>query len=146
MENNKINRRDFLMKSGKAVAVGAIALSTFDIVKLLAKSKDISFEPNGQDKVINISDYPDLASVGGYAMISKSVIVIRNSSSKFTALSTICTHKKCDVEFDGSGFECPCHGSTYDKSGKVTNGPATKNLKKYKTTFNSSEDSLTINM
>ena len=146
MENINFNRRDFLIKGAKTIAVGALALSSFDVLKLVAATKDSEYESSTVQKIINISDYPSLSSVGGYAMITKTVIVIRKSSSKFIALSTICTHKKCDVDYDGNGFECPCHGSTYDKNGKVTNGPATKNLKSYKVTFDSDENTLTINI
>jgi Rieske Fe-S protein len=146
MENNKFNRRDFLIKGAKTIAIGAFALNSFDILKLIASSKDSEYETGSASKVINLSDYPSLSSNGGYTMITDSVIVIRKSSSKFIALSTICTHKKCDVDYDGSSFECPCHGSTYDGSGKVTGGPAPKNLKSYKVTFDSSDNTLTINM
>jgi Rieske Fe-S protein len=146
MENKTFNRRDFLVKGAKTIAIGALALSTFDIVKLVAKAKDSEFEESTVEKIINVSDYPSLSGAGGYAMITKTVIVIRKSSSKFIALSTVCTHKKCDVEYDGTSFECPCHGSTYDGNGKVTNGPAPKSLKSYKTTYDSGDDTLTINM
>lgn len=144
MENSKIGRREFLSTGIKGIVIGSLALSSFDILKLVARDKHE--EAEGPAKTISISDYPELASVGGYAFISKNVIVIRVSRSKFIALNNICTHKKCDVDFDGSSFECPCHGSTYDKYGKVTNGPATKNLKSYKTTYNSDDDTLTINI
>ncbi len=144
MENNKIDRREFLSKSFKGVVIGSLALSAFDIIKLVARDKHADSEAPA--KTIRISDFPELASVGGYAFISKNVIVIRVSSSKFITLNNTCTHKKCDVDFDGSSFECPCHGSTFTKYGKVTNGPATKNLKSYKTTYNSEENTLTINM
>jgi cytochrome b6-f complex iron-sulfur subunit len=146
MENKNFDRRNFLIKSAKSLAIGALALSSFDVIKLVASSKDLSDEQSVVQKIINLSDYPSLGNVGGYAMITKTVIVIRKSSSKFIALSTICTHKKCDVEFDGNGFECPCHGSTFDKNGKVTEGPATKSLKSYKVTFDSGENTLTINI
>jgi Rieske Fe-S protein len=146
MENNNVNRRDFLVKGAKTIALGALALSSFDVIKLLAASKDSVFEEGTVEKVINLSDYPSLSNKGGYAMITNTVIVIRKSSSKFIALNTICTHKKCDVEYDGSSFECPCHGSTFDGGGKVTSGPASKNLKSYKVTYNSSDNTLTINM
>ena len=146
MENNDFNRRDFLIKGVKTIAVGVLAFSSFDILKLVAASKDSEFAESTVEKIINISDYPSLSSVGGYAMITKTVIVIRKSSSKFIALSTVCTHKKCTVDYDGSSFECPCHGSTYDNYGKVTGGPAPKSLKSYKVTYDSGEDSLTINM
>ena len=43
----------------------------------------------------------------------------------------ICTHLGCvplghDGQFDG--WKCPCHGSIYDTSGRIRQGPAPKNL------------------
>ena len=43
----------------------------------------------------------------------------------------ICTHLGCiplghEGEFDG--WFCPCHGSTYDTSGRIRSGPAPSNL------------------
>ncbi len=143
MSKENLNRRDFLKSSVKSVTIGGLILSTLDIKKLIASSSEVNSE---QAKVINLADYPALGSTGGHEMINSNTIVIRTGSNKFTALNTVCTHKKCDVEFSGDGFECPCHGSTFSKTGKVTNGPAKKNLKSYKTTFNESENTLTINM
>jgi nitrite reductase/ring-hydroxylating ferredoxin subunit len=40
------------------------------------------------------------------------------------ALTSICTHRGCSVRWEGEGFVCPCHGSTYDRLGAVTHGPA----------------------
>jgi Rieske Fe-S protein len=54
--------------------------------------------------------------------------VIRKGEQLF-ALSSICTHRTCklDAESDRSFF-CACHGSTFDPSGKVTEGPARRDL------------------
>ncbi|MFA5011847.1 MAG: ubiquinol-cytochrome c reductase iron-sulfur subunit [Ignavibacteria bacterium] len=146
MSNNELNRRDFLIKSAKTIAVGAFAISSFDVLKLMASSEFYENHERTVEKIINVGDYPTLANVGGYAMITEKVIVIRKSSSKFIAINIVCTHKKCDVDYDGKGFECPCHGSTFNGNGKVLEGPATKNLKSYKVTYNSSDNTLTINM
>lgn len=143
MNRKNFNRRDFIKSSIKTIAVGTAALSVIDIKKIMAAGIQ---EGTGVQKVINLADYPDLGSVGGHAMVTNKVIVIRTGGSKFLAINIVCTHKKCDTEFNGSGFECPCHGSTYDKTGKVTNGPSKKNLRSYKTTFNEAENTLTINM
>ncbi|MBS1516714.1 MAG: ubiquinol-cytochrome c reductase iron-sulfur subunit [Bacteroidetes bacterium] len=144
MNKDNLNRRDFLKNSVKTVAFGGIILSTLDVKKLIASSEnEISSD---QTKVIKISDYPDLERNGGYAMINSKTIVIRTGTDKFTALSIVCSHKRCDVEYTGDGFECPCHGSAYSKTGKVINGPAKKNLKSYKTTYNADDNTLTINM
>ena len=140
-----INRRDFLKKSAAAAAASALTLSTVKFNNVFSAVNENENNPNVQ-KTINISDYPALQSVGGYAMISGTVIAIRNSKTKFTALNTTCTHKKCDVEFNGKKFECPCHGSEFTKFGKVLNGPAKKSLRKYSTSFNADTGVLTINM
>ena len=40
----------------------------------------------------------------------------------------ICTHMGCVPNKEGPGWTCHCHGSQYDDSGRVTRGPAPKNL------------------
>ena len=50
----------------------------------------------------------------------------RLDDGSFLALWQRCTHLGCSVpwEEDEDQFHCPCHGSLYDKLGKVTGGPA----------------------
>jgi len=50
--------------------------------------------------------------------------LLHPSASTFAAVSAACTHKGCPVQWAGNGFRCPCHGATYDASGKATGGPA----------------------
>jgi ubiquinol-cytochrome c reductase iron-sulfur subunit len=45
----------------------------------------------------------------------------------------ICTHLGCvplknEGPFHDGGFFCPCHGSVYDQSGRIRQGPAPANL------------------
>ncbi len=145
MEKDNFNRRDFLKTSFKSLAVGTIALSALDVKKLFAESTaETNSETESAAKVINISDHPELGSVGGY-IITGNYFIKRTGESKFQVLSIICSHKKCDVDYTGDGFECPCHGSTYSSTGKVLEGPAKKNLKSYKATYDSEKNTLTIN-
>ena len=46
--------------------------------------------------------------------------------------SAFCTHLKCILQWNQveNSWDCPCHGSRYDKSGKVLNGPAISDMKK----------------
>lgn len=141
---NNCSRRDFLKTSAKTLIIGGIVVTGFNFEKLFANVEEI--EGTGAAKVINISDFPDLGNTGGYAMITDKVIVFRTGGSSFRALNTTCTHKKCATAFNGTEFQCECHGSRFDKTGKVLEGPATKNLKSYKTTFDSAANTLTINM
>jgi thiosulfate dehydrogenase [quinone] large subunit len=50
--------------------------------------------------------------------------LLHPSANSFAAVSAICTHQGCPVQWAGGGFQCPCHGATYDASGKATGGPA----------------------
>ena len=61
------------------------------------------------------------------------VMVIRASSTEVVALSAICTHAGCSMDFDGSRkrLTCPCHGSEFVETGRVTQGPAVRPLRVY---------------
>ncbi|WP_410671317.1 Rieske 2Fe-2S domain-containing protein [Amycolatopsis sp. cmx-4-68] len=54
--------------------------------------------------------------------------LVRPSADTFMAFLATCTHQGCPITSAGSGFHCPCHGSTFDGNGQVTGGPAAKPL------------------
>lgn len=55
----------------------------------------------------------------------------------FYAISSVCTHLGCNVRWNGDrgGFDCPCHGSTFDQNGQNIGGPAPRPLKWYELTL-----------
>lgn len=60
------------------------------------------------------------------------VITFRDAKS-ISAVSMVCTHQTCILrKGSNGGFSCPCHGSQFDASGAVLNGPAVKALPWYK--------------
>lgn len=60
------------------------------------------------------------------------IAAYRDESGKIYALSPICTHTGCIVNWNAAEttWDCPCHGARYDVEGNVLTGPATKNLHK----------------
>lgn len=55
--------------------------------------------------------------------------VVQPTKGQFKAFSAICPHAGCTVNFSGSGFVCPCHGSQFDAAtGAVLSGPASSGL------------------
>jgi Rieske Fe-S protein len=55
------------------------------------------------------------------------VAVSSDGDGNATAVSARCTHRGCIVRFDDADqqWECPCHGSRFDRSGAIIDGPAT---------------------
>jgi cytochrome b6-f complex iron-sulfur subunit len=51
-------------------------------------------------------------------------VFIETSSGKVRVQTAVCTHLGCTVNMVPTGYKCPCHGSTYDKHGRNTGGPA----------------------
>lgn len=56
--------------------------------------------------------------------------VLQLRPGAFTAVDALCPHQGCTVSFVSAraGFVCPCHASTFDSSGAVTQGPAATGL------------------
>lgn len=52
----------------------------------------------------------------------------RVQDPKWLVVVGICTHLGCVPNRSENGWLCACHGSQYDDSGRVTQGPAPKNL------------------
>jgi ubiquinol-cytochrome c reductase iron-sulfur subunit len=56
---------------------------------------------------------------------------VKPGKANWLVLIGSCTHLGCVPTFGGGeygGWFCPCHGSVYDTSGRIRQGPAPKNL------------------
>jgi len=66
-----------------------------------------------------------------FTYIPEHGIFIYRDHSGLKAISAVCTHLGCTIEKNENGFQCPCHGSSFDKKGKVLSGAASKDLPWY---------------
>ncbi|MDO3626338.1 ubiquinol-cytochrome c reductase iron-sulfur subunit [Mucilaginibacter sp. BT774] len=57
----------------------------------------------------------------------------KEKDGSYAALLLRCTHADNQLVATGNGFRCNLHGSSFDKQGQVTQGPAERSLKKYPT-------------
>jgi Rieske Fe-S protein len=65
----------------------------------------------------------DLA-VGALRNIGAEPVCIGRDGGGIYAMTLTCTHQGCDGSVLGTTVACPCHGSTFDRNGNVTGGPA----------------------
>ncbi|WP_114578887.1 FAD-dependent oxidoreductase [Saliphagus sp. LR7] len=61
---------------------------------------------------------------------SKPIAVSRSEDGELRAVSAVCTHMDCLVDWnDGeNSWDCPCHGSRFSPDGRVLEGPASDDL------------------
>jgi Rieske Fe-S protein len=61
---------------------------------------------------------------------NEAVAVYRDSAGALHGVSPTCTHLGCGIRWNDAEntWDCPCHGSRFDISGSVLNGPATEPL------------------
>ncbi len=66
-------------------------------------------------------------------LMGEKVVVVRDpaDATAVVALSSVCTHKGCTVDWKDSEFVCPCHASKFSAEGAVLEGPADEPLAKY---------------
>lgn len=65
---------------------------------------------------------------GSQTFLPESRLFIASTEKGIMAMSAICTHLGCTVARVEWGFQCPCHGSKFDSSGRVLAGPAPQPL------------------
>jgi Rieske Fe-S protein len=78
-----------------------------------------------------------LETVGGAVLVESIAgvfLVARTDANAFVAIEAVCTHEGCTITgVEGTIYVCPCHGSRYDRSGRVVAGPARSSLRQYAT-------------
>jgi glycine/D-amino acid oxidase-like deaminating enzyme/nitrite reductase/ring-hydroxylating ferredoxin subunit len=79
-----------------------------------------------------VGDVAQIAPGGGGVVVrgDEKIAVWREDDGTLHALSASCTHKGCTVTWNNADrtWDCPCHGSVFERDGTVIHGPARKSL------------------
>ena len=109
-----MNRRQFLILAAAAAT---------------ATNPKNGYARSPAEKLIDAGPLNNYASDGVYQGFRDLGFFVIRKGDKLDALSSYCTHQKCELKAERDhSFYCRCHGSTFDPGGKVTEGPATRNL------------------
>jgi cytochrome b6-f complex iron-sulfur subunit len=67
--------------------------------------------------------------------------IVRLDGSRVIALSAVCTHLRCMLDYDRErkGLVCPCHAGRFDLAGNVLSGPPPRALASYDVTLRAGE-------
>ncbi len=128
-----MNRKKFIKTSFAMAALGLTSSSLF----LESCTKSNPQPGNGTvNFTLDLSKPANSAlNKSGGSVITHNIIVI-NTNGSFKALSDICTHQGCSVNYNknSNNIICPCHGGAFDLNGSVLGGPPPSSLKKYSVT------------
>ncbi len=123
-----MKRRNFLKSLLAIFGAGTLISFLYPLLRFLAP-------PGTEAKVQKVTIPKKEIPVGGAkAIIINNVpaFLINRSDKGYIALSRVCTHLGCIVEFDrgNNRLLCPCHAGAYDLEGSVLSGPPPSPLAK----------------
>lgn len=124
MENN--GRRKFLGLCLGGVAAGIAAALLYPVYRYLAPRSNAG---RAAQVVIPEKDVPE-GEAKFFEYAGSSAVLVRKRGGELVALSAVCTHLGCIVQWekDRQDFLCPCHAGHYSADGAVTAGPPPKPL------------------
>jgi Rieske Fe-S protein len=99
---------------------------------------------------LDLAGIPELAAAGGSiksrAPGGTPILIWRTQEGTFGAAAITCTHRGCEVAYNGSArtLDCPCHGSRYTLDGAVIEGPASRALRSFPVTHDPAANRLVV--
>ncbi len=142
------DRRDFLIKLTSVVGGAGVAATCVPFVASMNPSSDVLAKAETEVDLSGITP----GAMRTVAWQGKPVFILRRTPEQIKSASDsnggpdaepdskrvknpewlvvigVCTHMGCVPNKEEPGWICHCHGSQYDESGRVTRGPAPKNL------------------
>ena len=124
----KESRRKFLGVCLAGATVAAVAATGYPVLGYLAPR---SGKVGTGKLVFATSEIPE-GEAKFFEYEGSSAVLVRTKAGALLALSAVCTHMGCIVQWekDQQDFLCPCHAGHYSPDGAVTSGPPPKPLAK----------------
>jgi nitrite reductase/ring-hydroxylating ferredoxin subunit len=67
------------------------------------------------------------------------ICVYRIDENTYSAVLMQCTHQGAELQVAGDQLTCPAHGSEFDRTGKVMQGPAAMDLRSFPVSINNDQ-------
>jgi len=120
---------DYLLGTSTVATLGAIV---YPIFKFMVPPQIVESAENSV-VAAKVGEVP-LNSGKIFKFGNKPGILVRTSAGELKAVSAVCTHLECIVQYrpDTKQIWCACHNGQYNLSGKNIGGPPPRPLEEYK--------------
>jgi cytochrome b6-f complex iron-sulfur subunit len=136
IEEDGMGRRAFINTLVGAVGCGYVGLVSYPVYRYLASPVEKAASVSAINEVtLPKADELPTGSALIFKFGTKPAMLIHHEDNTWSALSAVCTHLACTVQYepDKQRIFCACHGGTYDpKTGTNTGGPPPKPLEKFR--------------
>ena len=145
-----MDRKNFIKTCGFA-CVGGVGMTA--LLQSCSSAKILAGKIIADDLVVPISDFETRNGNNTYFkkyivvhndMLQYPICVYRFTENEYSALWMRCTHQGTELQVFGDKLQCPAHGSEFDKTGIVQNGPADIKLRTFPITIE--KDQLKISL
>lgn len=119
----RVSRRSFLALLGLAAGLGSMGVFGSSLLGFLY--------PNAMKTpptIFSLGRPEEILAQEGKIFNPDQKVFLETSAGKVRVQTAVCTHLGCTVNAVETGYQCPCHGSTYDLFGRNTGGPAPRPL------------------
>ncbi|HLF25396.1 MAG TPA: Rieske 2Fe-2S domain-containing protein [Anaerolineae bacterium] len=116
-----MGRRDFLSLAGRGALWATLGASVVALVRFLSFTEP---ELPARFTLERADVYP----IGALTPVAEGRAFIGRDTQGLYAVIAACTHLGCRVTREEQALACPCHGSRFDTSGVVLQGPAARPL------------------
>lgn len=123
-----MKRRNFLQLSLALLGTSTLVSLVYPLYRFLVPPRS---EEQAKTLVIAKRDIP-LGEAREIVLNNVPVVVLNRPGKGLIAVSRVCTHLGCLVQYDKENKRllCPCHAGVYDLEGNVLSGPPPKPLRK----------------
>ena len=140
-----MNRRRFIQTSCTACLPAAVVVGLISSCK---STKYISGKLGSDGLFVNRDEFRISKNDGDSF---RSFIIVRNealqypiciyriSDSEYHALWMQCTHQGTELQVAGDFLHCPAHGSEFSNKGRISSGPADRDLRTFPITVSENE-------
>lgn len=138
-----MNRKNFILKSCAAF-IGATSVTA--LLSSCATTRIVNGKLTKDGLLVDVKEFT-LKGINKFRLyivvrseeLQFPICVYRFSDTEYSAIWMQCAHQGAELNVAGDYLQCPAHGSEYDNRGRVTNGPADRNLRTFPVTINNNQ-------